>query len=55
MGWTVFTVVFFDGSKETYVARNAVDFIRYPVGKGPGDVTDSPTPSRQSSDEPAMS
>ena len=38
MGETFFTVVFADGSSESYVTGNAVDFIRYPGGKGPADV-----------------
>ena len=38
MGKTFFTVVFADGSSESYVTGNAVDFIRYPGGKGPADV-----------------
>ena len=33
MGNTIFTVVFSDGSRQAYVAGNAVDFIRYPEGK----------------------
>jgi hypothetical protein len=38
MGYTIFTVVFSDGSRQAYVTGNAVDFIRYPEGKGPGDI-----------------
>ena len=38
MGYTIFTVVFSDGFKQAYVTGNAVDFIRYPEGKGPRDV-----------------
>jgi hypothetical protein len=40
MGYTIFTVVFGDGSRQAYGCGNAVDFIRYPDGKGPGDVVD---------------
>jgi hypothetical protein len=40
MGYTIFTVVFSDGTKQAYSAGNAVDFIRYPEGKGPADVAD---------------
>jgi hypothetical protein len=38
MGYTIFTVVFSDGSRQAYGTGNAVDFIRYP--KGPSDVSD---------------
>jgi hypothetical protein len=43
MGYAVFTVVFSgpipgSGSRQAYVSGNAVDFIDYPEGKGPGDV-----------------
>jgi hypothetical protein len=38
MGYTIFTVVFSDGSRQAYGMGNAVDFIRYPNGKGPKDV-----------------
>jgi len=38
MGYTIFTVVFSDGSRQAYVTGNAVDFIRYPGDKGPADV-----------------
>jgi len=40
MGYTIFTVVFADGSRQAYAAGNAVDFIRYPEGKGQNDVID---------------
>lgn len=38
MGYTVFTVVFADGARQACDSGNAVDFIRYPVGKAPKDV-----------------
>jgi len=38
MGYTIFTVVFADGVRQACVTGGAVDFIRYPVGKGPRDV-----------------
>jgi hypothetical protein len=38
MGYTIFTVVFWDLSRQAYATGNAVDFIRYPEGKGPKDV-----------------
>jgi hypothetical protein len=38
MGYTIFTIRFSDGSTQAYVSGNAIDFIRYPEGKGPGDV-----------------
>lgn len=38
MGYTIFRVVFADGSRQTCLTGNAVDFIRYPSGKGPADV-----------------
>lgn len=40
MGYCIFTVVFGDGSRQACVTGNAVDFIRYPLGKGPSDVVD---------------
>jgi hypothetical protein len=39
MGYTIFTVVFNNGYQQACVSGNAVDFIRYPVGLGPADVT----------------
>ena len=38
MGYTIFTVIFSDGDRQACVSGNAVDFIRYPDGKGPKDV-----------------
>jgi len=38
MGYTIFTVVFADGSRQAYLTGNAVDFIRYPEGMGQNDV-----------------
>ena len=38
MGYTIFTVVFADGLRQSCVTGNAVDFIQYPSGKGPKDV-----------------
>ncbi len=38
LGYTIFTVVFADGEKQACVTGNALDFIRYPHGKGPIDV-----------------
>lgn len=40
MGYTIFTVVFADGSRQAYGGGNAVDFIRYPEGKSPSDAVD---------------
>jgi len=40
MGYTIFTVVFADGTRQTCASGNAVDFIRYPAGKRPTDVTE---------------
>ena len=40
MGYTIFTVVFSDGARQACVTGNGVDFIQYPPGKGPLDVTD---------------
>jgi hypothetical protein len=40
MGYTIFTVIFADGSRQAYGTGNAVDFIRYPEGKGLSDVVD---------------
>ena len=38
MGYTIFTVVFADGVRQACTTGNAVDFIQYPIGKGPKDV-----------------
>jgi hypothetical protein len=38
MGYTIFTIVFSDGSRHACVTGNAVDFIRYPPDLGPEDV-----------------
>ena len=38
MGYTIFTVVFADGTRQACVSGNAVDFIRYPIDKYPKDV-----------------
>jgi hypothetical protein len=38
MGYTIFTVLFSDGSRQACVTGGAVDFVRYPEGKGPEDV-----------------
>lgn len=38
MGYTIFTVIFADGSRQAYGDGNAVDFIRYPEGMGQNDV-----------------
>lgn len=38
MGYTIFTLVFADGSRQAYGMGNAVDFIRYPDGKNQKDV-----------------
>lgn len=40
MGYTIFTVVFDDGSRIAVQTGNAIDFVNYPVGKGPANVTD---------------
>lgn len=40
MGYTIFTVLFADESRQAYGCGNAVDFIRYPAGQGPDDVVD---------------
>lgn len=40
MGYTIFTVVFADGFRQAYGTGNAVDFIRYPEGKGQSNVVD---------------
>ena len=39
MGYTIFTVVFSDGERQACVTSSGVDFIQYPPGKGPRDVT----------------
>src|SRR6266404_3576589 len=39
MGYTLFVVVFSDGTRQAFLTGNAVDFIEYPQGKGPQDVT----------------
>ena len=38
MGYTMFKLVFRDGSRQAYVTGNAVDFVRYPAGKSSADV-----------------
>jgi hypothetical protein len=38
MGYTIFTLVFRDGSTRAYVAGNAIDFVTYPAGKSSSDV-----------------
>jgi hypothetical protein len=40
MGYTIFTVVFDDGSRLAIQTGNAIDFINYPVGKGLQNVID---------------
>jgi hypothetical protein len=40
MGYQVFTVVFSDGTNQPYFTGGAVDFIKYPAGKGMKDVAD---------------
>jgi DNA-binding IscR family transcriptional regulator len=39
MGYTIFTIVFSDGERQACITGGAVDFIRYPNGKGPNDVS----------------
>ena len=39
MGYHLFTVVFDDGDRRTFASGNAVDFITYPAGKGPQNVS----------------
>ncbi len=39
MGYTIFTVVFSDGTRQACVTASGLDFIRYPHGKGSLDVT----------------
>jgi hypothetical protein len=39
MGYTIFTVVFSDGTRQACVTSTGVDFIQYPPGKGSLDVT----------------
>ncbi|MEO1137124.1 MAG: hypothetical protein AAFW68_11050 [Pseudomonadota bacterium] len=38
MGYSIFTVCFANGHEEAYGTGNAIDFISYPQGLGPGDV-----------------
>ena len=40
MGYTIFTVVFKDGSRQSFVTGNAVDFISFPECKKRGDIQD---------------
>jgi hypothetical protein len=54
MGYTIFSVVFADGSRQAYGTGNAVDFIRYPEGKGQSDVVDV-LPHEGRNAEPASS
>ncbi len=39
MGYRIFTVVFDDGSHQVCLTGNAVDFVEYPSGKAPENVT----------------
>jgi hypothetical protein len=39
MGGTTFIVFFADGSRQSYSAGGVCDFLSYPPGKGPGDVS----------------
>jgi hypothetical protein len=39
MGYMIFTVQFSDGLEQAYLLGNLVDFIVYPDGKNPNDVT----------------
>jgi hypothetical protein len=39
MGYTIFTIVFSDGERQACITGKVVDFIRYPNGKGPNDVS----------------
>lgn len=41
MGYTIFTLIFRDGSRAAFVAGNAIDFIDYPVGQSPATVVDA--------------
>ena len=52
MGYTVFTLVFRDGSTQAYVSGNAVDFVTYPAGKSFQDV-ESVIPHRGRNDHPS--
>ena len=38
MGYCLFTLVFFDGSKQAYVTGNALDFVDLPSGKTQADI-----------------
>jgi hypothetical protein len=38
MGYTIFTIVFRDGTEQAYVSGNAVDFISYPSGQSAGSI-----------------
>ena len=40
MGYSIFTLIFSDGSRQAYGTGNAVDFIEYPDGKSQDDVVD---------------
>jgi hypothetical protein len=40
MGYYVFSLVFSGGYRQAYLTGNAIDFIQYPSGHGPGDVVD---------------
>jgi hypothetical protein len=51
MGYTVFTLVFRDGSARAYVGGNAVDFVTYSAGKAASDVV-SVVPHRGRDEDP---
>jgi hypothetical protein len=40
MGYSIFTLVFRDGSRQAYGSGNAVDFIEYPTGLKATDIVD---------------
>ena len=40
MGYTTFTVVFSDGTRQSFLAGNAIDFISFPKGKSQADIVD---------------
>ena len=40
MGYTLFTLIFIDGTKQNYESGNAIDFVTYPEGQSANTVVD---------------
>lgn len=38
LGYYIFTIIFHDGTQQTCISGSTLDFVQYPLGKGPKDV-----------------